>query len=134
MWKEWLPTTPILKDCSHIWLLPVGKLFSFNTSTQFAKIPFYTLTNSKIVIFTKVENGGIVAKIVNSSGLIETQEYAEGEGVNITLQIEIEVTNTNNELRYLEIEGIPNGGFTCSIYDLTVLLAKSGGGWKEVLI
>ena len=134
MWKELFPSTVYLKDCQHLWVTSAGLLYSFNTPTQFFKIPFFTVLNSKIVAFTSVENGGIITRIVDSSGNIEAEQYVEGEGKETTLQIEVEVTNTTGALRYLEIEGIPDGGFTESIYDLTILMVTEGGGWKQKFV
>ena len=129
-WKMWYPSMVVIKNANHIWVTSAGKLYSFNEVTQFFRLPFYTLLNSKIVVFTSVENGGITTRIVDSSGNIEAEQYVEGEGKETTLQIEVEVTNTTGALRYFEIEGIPDGGFTESIYDLVVLLVTEGGGWR----
>ena len=131
-WKELYPSLVYLKDCQHLWVTTGDRLYSFTELTKFFKIPFYAIKNSKIVIFTKVENGGITTRIVDSLGNIEAEQYVEGEGVATTLQIEVEVTNTTGGLRYLEVEGIPDGGVTETIYGLTVLQVITGGGWKKV--
>ena len=129
-WKEWFPSIVVLKDAQHLWVTSAGKLYSFTELTQFFKLPFYTVPNSKIVALTRVENGGITTRIVDSSGNIEAEAYVAGEGAETTLQIEVEVANTTGALRYFEIEGQNDGGFTCSVYDLVVLMVTEGGGWN----